>query len=590
MARDELEGLTGLRGAFNEMAVRLAPGADERWVIGAIDRILEPYGGRGAFGRDSQPSHTMFEEHIRLIRSLTVVMPAIFLLVAAFLVNVVLARLVASQREQIGLLKAFGYTSGRVALHYVELTLLVVLPGVALGLPVGASLGSAFADFFGRFFRFPVLLFHVAPSIALQGAVVAVASAMLGGLGAVRRVAAMPPIVAMAPEIPRFRRSLLDRFGLPRLLRPAGRMILRNVTRRPLRSVLAVAGMSLAVAVVMLGTAVKDASDRMRDVRYQAAEREDMSVTLIHPRAVGSLHEMLDLPGVLRAEPYRVVPTRVAVGTRLHDVILLGLPAGGVLRNAVDNAYHVDPVPPDGAIVTAWLAHELGLRRGDLLPLEIRENRRRVVTVRAVDWLDEPLGAAVYMDLGALGRLLGEPDTYSGANLIVDPTRARDLYAVLKRAPAAVAVDFRRGDLASFRAMGDAAVEFIRKIEVVFAIVIAFGVVYNSAKIAFAERARDLATLRVLGFTRGEVARILLGEIGSLAAVAVPVGFGLGYGLSILVIGAMNGERMHPPHILNVATYGFAFAVFAVAAAASALVVVSGLKRLDLVGVLKARE
>jgi putative ABC transport system permease protein len=477
-----------------------------------------------------------------------------------------------------------------VALHYVELTLLVVLPGVAFGLPLGASLGSVFAEFFAKFFRFPVLLFHVPPSVALEGSIVAIASAMLGVLGTVRRVAMLPPMVAMAPEIPRFRRSLFERLGLARLLRPAGRMIVRNVTRRPVRSGLATAGMSLAVAVVMLGTVIKDSSDRMRDVRYQAAEREDLSVSLIHPRALGTVREMLHLPGVLRAEPYRVVKARVAAGARSHDVLLFGLPTGGVLRNAVDNAYRVASVPREGAIVTGWLAHELGLRRGDVFPLEIRENRRRVVAVRAVDWLDEPLGAAVYMDLGALGRLLDEPETYSGANLVVDPSRARDLYAVLKRTPAAVAVDFRRGDLASFRAMGDAAVEFIRKIEVVFAVVIAFGVVYNSAKVAFAERARDLATLRVLGFTRGEVATILLGEIGALAGVAVPVGFALGNGLSAVVIAAMNGERMHPPHILNVATYGFAFAVFAVAAAASALVVLRGLERLDLIGVLKARE
>src|SRR5579859_1836928 len=257
MAKGELESLADLRGAFNEVAVRLAPGADERAVIAAIDPILEPYGGRGAFGRHSQPSHTMLEEHLQALRSLAVVMPTIFLLVAAFLVNLVLSRLVATQREQIGLLKAFGYASGRVATHYLELTLLIVLPGVALGLPLGARLGVLFADFFVAFFRFPVLVFRVEPAVALEASVVAIVSAALGALGTVRRVVAMPPTVAMAQEIPRFRRSLLDLVGLSRLLAPASRMTLRNVTRRPLRSALSVAGMSLAVAVVMLGSSVE---------------------------------------------------------------------------------------------------------------------------------------------------------------------------------------------------------------------------------------------------------------------------------------------------------------------------------------------
>lgn len=528
MAQDELESLVDLRGAVNEVAVRLAHGADERAVIGAIDRALDRYGGRGAYGRDSQSSNAHYEEHVQMIRSLTVVMPTIFLLVAVFLVNMVLSRMVATQREQIGLLKAFGYTSRRVAIHYLELALLLVLPGVALGLPFGVWFGEVVAAFFGRFFRFPVLVFRVEPPVVLGAALVAITSAALGAFGTVRRVVSMPPIVAMAPEIPRFHRSWLDRMGLLQLLGPASRMILRNVTRRPLRSVLAVTGMSLAVAVVMLGTSVKDSADRTRDVRYQAAERQDITVSLTHPRALGTVREFLDLPGVRRAEPFRAVPARVLARGSMQNVVLYGLPRGGVLRNAVDSAWRTTAVPQEGAVVTAWLAKRFGFRRGDLIAVEIRENRRRVVTVPVVDLLDESLGTAVYMDLGALGRLLGEPQTYSGANLTVDPTRERELYAVLKRTPAAVAVDFRRGALAIYSAMGDAAVEFVRQIEVLFGIIIAFGVVYNTAKIALAERARDLATLRVLGFTRGEVSRILLGEIAALAIPAVPIGFVLG--------------------------------------------------------------
>jgi len=194
------------------------------------------------------------------------------------------------------------------------------------------------------------------------------------------------------------------------------------------------------------------------------------------------------------------------------------------------------------------------------------------------------------MDLGALGRLLGEPATYSGASLTVDPTQMHELNAELKRIPSALAVDYRRGALESYRRMSDSAVNFVRKIEVIFAVIIAFGVVYNSAKIAFAERARELATLRVLGFTRGEVSRILLGEVGALAAPAVPLGFVAGYWLSGLVAAAMTSDRMHVPHIVGGSTYAFAFLVFILSAAASALVVRRGLDRLDLVSVLKARE
>jgi len=185
---------------------------------------------------------------------------------------------------------------------------------------------------------------------------------------------------------------------------------------------------------------------------------------------------------------------------------------------------------------------------------------------------------------------LGEPEIYSVANLTIDPTRERDLFATLKRTPAAVAVDFRKGALASFRQMSDAVAVFIRKVEVMFAIIIAFGVVYNTAKIALAERSRELATLRILGFTRSEVSAILLGELGALAAPAIPLGLLIGHWLSGVVIGAWAGERMHPPVIVAASTYGLALLVFVFGVAASALLVRRNLDRLDLVGVLKARE
>lgn len=594
MAHDDLESLLDLRGGINEIAVTLAHDADERAVTAQIDRVLEPYGGRGASGRRSQASHLMLEEHIRSLRSPAVLLPSIFLLVAGFLVNIVLSRVVATQREQIGLLKAFGYDARTVAGHYLELTVLMVLPGIVLGIPLGGWLGKIFADFFARFFRFPVLAFDVEPAVVLLAALAALVFAAIGALGTVRRVVAIPPIVAMAPEIPKFNRTFLDVVGLSRLvgaLAPTSRMVVRSITRHGLRTALAVAGMSLAVAVTMIGVSISDSLERMRDVHYQVAVREDLTVSLAHPRALGTMDDLAaGLPGVRRAEPLRVVPARLLTRGSTRDVTLLGLPAGGVLRHAADSAFVVAAIPEDGAILTKPVAEELGLRRGDPLRLEIREHRRRTVTTHLADVVDEPLGAAVYMDLRALGRVIGEPDTYSAVSLVKDPTRDRELYAVLKRTPSAAAVDFRAGSLLAYRAMSDTAVEFVRKVDVLFAVIIAFGVVYNTAKISLAERARELATLRVLGFTRSEVSRILLGEIAILAAVAVPIGLSLGWWLSGVVAAGTSGERMHVPHVVEPATYAFSVAVFAIATVASALLVRRGIDRLDLIGVLKARE
>jgi putative ABC transport system permease protein len=367
-------------------------------------------------------------------------------------------------------------------------------------------------------------------------------------------------------------------------------MILRSVRRRPIRALLTASGMSLAVAIVVFGGFTADALARVVDVRFQHEERQDLSVVLRNARSLERWPAIERLPGVRVAEPARFVPARIRVATRMQDVVIVGLPAESRLRRLVAMDYQAMAVPPDGVVVGSWLARELGIHRGDPVVLEIREGRRHLVTARVVGLVDEPLGRYVYGRLETIGRLLDEPNTFSAINVLIDRRREGDLYAALKSAPHVAGVEFRTTAIQNFRAMGDETVAFIRRIEIVFAVIIAFGVVYNTARIAVAERAYELATLRVLGFTRQEISAILLGEIGTLAAPAVPIGCLLGLGLSSWLATALSSELFRFPVVLQARTYVFAVAVFAVASLGSALVVRRHLDRLDLVAVLKARE
>ncbi|HWA70739.1 MAG TPA: ABC transporter permease [Polyangiaceae bacterium] len=590
MARDELESLADLRDAFNDLALRLSHRAQEATVIREVDRRLEPYGGQGAYGRSSQSSHVMLEEHVEQLKSLAVLVPSLFLLVAAFLVNVVLGRIVATERQQVGTLKAFGYSNGRVALHYLQFALSLSASGVALGVPIGAWLGHSMAVFYATFFRFPVLVFRLEGWIVAVAGFVAVAAAASGALGALRRVVAMPPSVAMSAAVPVFSRSIVDTLGVRRLLSPVGRMIFRSVSRRPGRALLTSAGMSLAIAIVVLGSSSADGIRRMEDVQFQVAQREDLTVTLSQKRAGGTFRAFASLPGVRRIEPSRVVRGRVGAFGAFQDVMVVGLPAGGTLRRAAGNHYEIAQPVPDAALITKWLAEKFDLRRGDPLTIEVREGGRRNVTTRIAGFVDEPLGESIYMELEGLDRLLAEPRTYSVLNLLIDPQRERELYALLKRTPEAAAVHARRDVLANFRTMTEKTLTFIRQIEILFSVIIAFGVVYNVARIALAERGRELATLRVLGFKRAEIWTVLVGEIALLAVPAIPLGLGIGYVLSSAVASAMSSERMHLPLIVETSTYASAIVVFLGAAVASALLVRPQLDALDLVSVLKARE
>jgi putative ABC transport system permease protein len=591
VSSDRLSELLDLRGAVNDVALRLARGADEASVVAAVDRILDPYGGQGAYGRSTQPSHVMLEAHIIPVAALAVVVPSIFLAVAVFLVNMVLSRLVATDRVQIGMFKAFGYSNARLARHYLLLVALIVSAGIALGLPFGMWLGRGMSTWFATFFRFPVLVFRLEPSIIAAGAAVMLASSLAGTLATLRSVVRVPPVVAMTPVAPIYQPTFVDRVGTwLQWLAPTARMIVRSVTRHPLRAALTTAGMSLAVAIVIFGGFTADAMARVVDVRFQREERQDLALALAQTRSLNQSADVATLPGVRVAEPYRAVAARLHMAEDVQDVTVIGLQPSSRLRHVVDMQYHTVPIPSDGLIMSAWLMRQTHVPLGQPVALEIREGRRRIVTTRVVALVDEPLGTYIYMDLQALGRLLGEPNTFSGANLLVDPAGRRDLFAALKGAPQVLGVEFRRDSIVNFRAMGDQSVAFIRKIEILFAVIIAFGVVYNIARIALAERAYELATLRVLGFRREEISAILFGEIALLAAPAVPLGCVVGFLFSTWLSSSLSSRLFRFPIVLEPTTYAFAVAVFVVAAVGSALVVRARLDQLDLVAVLKARE
>ena len=591
MSRDALGPAFDLDGAFNDVSLQLAPGARELEVIDRADRLLDRYGGLGAFGRKDQISHSFLSDEIRQNRVFGTIMPAIFLGVAAFLLHIVLARLVATQREQIAVLKAFGYSSLAVGLHYLELALVCVLAGSLLGAVLGLWWASAINRMYGEFYRFPLLRFAPSVTVVAIGIGVSAAAAFAGALSAVRRVVALPPAEAMRPEPPAsFRAGRLERTRLQRRLPASLRMIWRNLTRRPARAALSVLGMALAVAILIIGYYFVDAIDYLGTFQFRSVQREDVTVLFHDPRPARARHEVRALPGVMRVEPFRVVPARLRHEHSQRRVALFGLEANSELRRILDADGGVVPVPREGAVLTAKLAEILGVKTGDELRVEVLEQGRPVRTVRVAGIANELIGLNAYMDAGALHRLMREGDSISGAFLTVDAAAAATLNAELKRMPAVAGATTRLAALRSFEDTLAKSLNVFTTVLVTFAAVIAAAMVYNAARIALSERGRELASLRVLGFTRREVSVLLLGEQAILTAAAIPLGFVIGYRLCAALASAYQWEFFRLPLVVSTRTYGFAVAVLVASALGSALAVRRRIDRLDLVAVLKTRE
>jgi putative ABC transport system permease protein len=587
---DELAAALDMQGAFNRVSLRLAPGTSLPATFDAVSRQLAAFGGLPAHGRDEQMSHAMLDNEIREQEVLGTILPSIFLAVAAFLLHVVTARLIATQREQVAALKALGYTNRAITLHYLKLITPMAAGGWLLGLALGKWLGVLLMGLYDEVFRFPVFV-HVVPSqlVALSLGVVA-ATALLGTLTAIAATVRLQPAEAMRPPAPgRYRRSLLER--IPRLRTgPALRMILRNVERRPLRAAITVGGIAASVAIVVMGNFFRDAIDVILDTNFNLGMRGDIAMWTIDPIDAGATRALARLPGVLQVEPGRRVAVRFMHGARVETGVIQGRTAPPNLQRVIDVDGRVAVPPADGLMMSDRLADKLGLRVGDSVTVELREGRRLVREVTVQQLVRDMMGLNAYMERRALNRLLGEGDVASEFTLRI--AKGED-HRVLEETKALPRVSGAFSKASMLRNMEEVTARNILIMSAIltgFAAVIAVGVVYNNARIALAERTWELASLRVLGFTRAEVSLLLLGELALSIAVALPLGMVLGWGLTHGIVELMRSDQFYFPVVIRARTYAFAALCVVAAGVASAMVVRQRIDRLDMVAALKTRE
>lgn len=591
MNRHAMEKALGMDGAFNNVVLQLAGGASAAPTIAALDALLARYGGVGAYGRHEQTSARYLEEEMRQLRTMARLFPAIFLGVAAFLLHVVLMRLIGTQREQIGVLKAFGYPDYRLALHYLAIAGAIALSGALLGIGGGALLGSWLAQVYQGIYRFPFLDYALDGRAVTVALAVSLSAAAGGALIALQAAARLPPAEAMRPPSPpRFGPALVERLGVQRWLSPSSRIALRDLARRPLRAFATVTGLALASAVMAVGRFQGDAIDYMVDTQLSLSQRHDLSVTFIEPTSRAALFELAALPGVRVAEPVRIVPVQLVHGARRYRTVIQGLPPDATLSRPRDTSLH--PLAPrsDGVLLTEYLRERLALAPGDMLEVQALDGHRHRRELRVAGFVPEPIGAQGYMTLDALNRALGDGDVISGVLLGVTPGTEPALYARLDRRPWVAGVSARRAGIRSFYATMAESMRAFTWIAALLGALINVGLVYNAARISLSERGRELASLRVLGMTEGEVSALLLGELGVLVLLSLPFGFAAGWGLCWLMVQGFQSELFRVPVRLTTATYAFAGLTVLGASVFSALLVRRRIARLDMIAVLKTRE
>lgn len=578
-------------GAFNSVAIKTGPGSIPQEIIDKIDILLKPYGGLGAVNNQDQASNRFISNELRQLKFIATIIPTIFMLVAAFLLNIVTGRLVNIQRQQIATLKAIAYSDWKIAAHYVKLITVIVIIGAVIGVPFGAWMGKQMVIIYRDYFYFPKFDYQLSLKVILAGIAISFAAAMSGTIGSLLKVLRLQPAAAMRPQAPRsYRSSIFDRTLLRVIKSPALKMILRYILRFPLRSFYTTIGVALSVAVVMLGLFWKDSIFQIMNLEFMISNRSHAIVTFHEPISQRVLTEISKLTGVLSVEASRTVPVELSSQHYSYKTALVGLQSGDKQRQVLNKRFRRMNIPEQQVLISKELAKRLHVKVGDPLQVEVLQGKRQKFTITISDLVNDYMGLAAYTSLTNLNQRLQEGEVISTATLLIDQNYLHQLYQNLSNIPKVATVQLKSSIMRVFEETFAKHIFTFTAFFTGFAIVIAVGIVYNAARITLAERAWELATLMVLGFTRREVSTLLLGGLSLEVLAGIPIGWLIGYYLASLSIYLIPTEVIRIPFLIETSTLANAAIVTIIASILSAYLVRRKIKHLNLIAALKSFE
>jgi len=591
MPEADLAAAFDMAGAFNHVALRLAQGAVKADVLDRLDQVLDPYGGLGAYGRDGQVSDSFVSAEIDQLRAMAVVVPPIFFAISAFLVGMVMSRIVALERVEIGLLKALGYSDIEICLHYLLLAGLIAVLGVLIGWGAGTLLAQAMARQYAQFFDFPYLIFRVPAWVYAMSGLAALLTTMAGALRAALMAARLAPAVAMQPPAPpAFRKTVLDRLMALVRLRQTTIMVLRSLIRWPIRSALTAFGLGSATASIIASGFMGDALDYIVDQAFNQSYRQDAMVLFAEDQPDTALTDLSRLPGVMQAEPQQFHAATLRHGPREKRISIEARPPAAELSRVIGaDGLPIDP-PPGGILLSDRLAAQLDVGVGGEIEVDFLTGRRETLTMTVAGIVEQYFGLGAYVEIGYLDSRFRRGPQVSVGNVLLDEADLPALHAALQDTPVLSGLILMNENRQAFEDTISQNVIVVNAVYASIAILITVGVAYNGARIQLSERARELASLRILGFSRWEVSTVLVGEIMLLALIAQPIGWALGAWIAHALASGFTSDLYAIPLVLKPASFAWASLVVLTASLVSVMLVRRRIDRMDLVAVMKTRE
>jgi len=515
----------GFKDSYNEVSITVKDKDHIDKIITQIEKELDQYGIKRIYSREEQLSNRMVSEEIKGVKQTSSTVPVIFLGVAAVIIAAMLSRMVRNDRMSIGVLKALGYNNMNILMHYTKFSILIGFIGSVFGLIFGTILSGNIAKLYIQFFNIPMLKFNFYYEYMIIAIVLSIVFCTFAGIWGARRVIKILPAESMRPEPPKQGgRAFIDRIDiLWKHLSFSWKMVLRNIFRNKKRFVFITFGIAMTFAISLIPSMMNSAMNDIFEGHYSDFQKMDYNINFSTPLNINAVNEIKHIVDTDRIEPKIEFPFELIYGNNKLVANIIGVKSNTEFYGFKNLKGQSINLPNDGIVLSEGLARFIGVEKGDKVKIKTFIPNKDDIYVEVKDIIKQSLGTNGYMEISYMGNILLDKSLITGVYINSSDNIKGELENIKGIASIQSLADMR-SIFEQFMGLMIGSISVM----IVFAGILGFAIVYNSTIMNIAERRLEFSSLRVMGFSKKEIFKIITKENSVMTILGIILGIPLG--------------------------------------------------------------
>ena len=586
------EAIFDLKGFINNIAIQISNGSDVKVIKDDVKKALKNYGVKSVIDREEQTSSKMISEEIKQLKSMGGTFPIIFFMVASVIIYIMMGRMVENQRTQIGVLKAVGFTNVQVLTYYMSYSAIIAFIGSFIGSIIGTYMGVGMTKLYNQYFNLPLGDVKIYGEFVVPAFMLTLFFCLFAGYNSCKAIFKIMPSEAMREKSPQSgKKIIVEKIDLIwRNISYLEKIIIRNLFRYKKRALLISIGVIFSSAILLVALSMSDSMNFMIKQQYGNIQDYDIKVKLSKLISVEELNNIKNITHVKELEPVLETGVEISNGWKSKNVGFTALVKDPQMYKVEDKNGNAISIPKNGILISEKLANTLGVKVNDSVNIKFyfpgKDKKEMVVKGIVVQYL----GLSTYTSMDNLNGILGEGMIASSAVLKLDNINfENEVKDKLRDMPNVTSVESKTDSLnALLKTMGG--MEASIGVYIILSGILLIAVLYNIATINIFERQRELATLKVLGFTNNEVKKLIFNENYIIVIFGMIIGLPFGKWLGAYLMASSSTDAYTIPYIIEIKTYIIAIILTLLFTAITNLTLMKKIKALDMIEVLKNKE